>query len=308
VEKSSRLLRLSGFLLALFSLTSWFMACPNPVQAQCPSNFCIDSGDGNDPGLAVITTPYSGWGAPCGASKWIADTPAGMPPLAGFTDTRTITIPTGTDIALSTFTLNVQADDSVAVSVNGVAAEGCTYLECYMACKFITLPPAMFAIGTNTITMNTPNGDGGPGGLDFELCASLACAPGSTPTPTPTSTPTTGPTATPTITPTPPPALPDVFYIDHNVFSPANGSLIVQVDCAVFPGNYSLKIYNTAGEFIQDLSKAANNPPYLNTQLPPQTYYWDGTNYAGNKCASGVYFFHLVEPTGDKTKRVILVR
>jgi hypothetical protein len=101
-----------------------------------------------------------------------------------------------------------------------------------------------------------------------------------------------------------------VFYINQNVFTPAAGApLTIQVGYTQFPGSYSLKVYNTAGEFIRDIGLSANPkaPTYLNQPLPVTTYTWDGTNYAGNRVSSGVYIFYLVEPFDRKIKRVILV-
>jgi hypothetical protein len=80
------------------------------------------------------------------------------------------------------------------------------------------------------------------------------------------------------------------------------------VACCSYPGPYSLKVYNTAGEFIRDLSKDAGNPTYLTGLLPPQAYPWDGTNFANNPCASGVYVFELEEPIGRKVRKIVLVR
>jgi hypothetical protein len=163
---------------------------PTVTPTPCIQSFCIDSGDGNDPGLVVVTSPYSGWGTPCGSSQWISTNASGNDPLAGLVDTRTINIPAGANLSLSTFTLKVMADDDVAVTVNGTSSAGCTYLECYASCKTIVMPSSLFVIGTNTISFTAPNGDGGPGGLDFELCANLSyCGPTPTPTPSPTVTP-----------------------------------------------------------------------------------------------------------------------
>jgi len=96
--------------------------------------------------------------------------------------------------------------------------------------------------------------------------------------------------------------------VDQNVFTPSQGPVSIYVDYTGFPGPYSLKVYNSAGEFIRDLSKDANNPTYLTSRLPPQSYHWYGTNYANNPCASGVYIFYLIEPYGQKIKKIILLK
>lgn len=71
---------------------------------------------------------------------------------------------------------------------------------------------------------------------------------------------------------------------------------------SIFPGDYSLKIFNSAGEHIKTLDSQ-----YL-TKTITQTYQWDGKNKYGADCASGVYIFYLSEPYSKKIKRIILVR
>jgi hypothetical protein len=115
-------------------------------------------------------------------------------------------------------------------------------------------------------------------------------------TPTVTGTPT----STPTITPTPPPSV-DIFYVARNSFIASEG-VSINVQYSQFPGNYDLKIYNTAGEFIKSL-----DTDYI-TQPVNRNYTWDGTNKYGNHCASGVYILYLIEPFDRKLKRVILIK
>ncbi len=129
--------------------------------------------------------------------------------------------------------------------------------------------------------------------------------PTSTPTitntPTITFTPTNSPTVTPTVTYTPVPV--DVFYADKNMFSPTSDKAVsITVAYNQYPGEYSLRIYNTAGEHIKTLDAKRLNAPVN------QTYTWDGTNKNGDACASGVYIFYLIEPFNRKIKRILLVR
>jgi hypothetical protein len=113
------------------------------------------------------------------------------------------------------------------------------------------------------------------------------------------------PTWTPTVAPTAIPVLPDVFSINQNAYQASPASPIsITVGYGYFPGHYSLRIYNSAGEFIRDLSKGQN---YLSSSLPVTTYTWDGQNEWHNPCASGVYIFYLVEPFSQKSKRFILI-
>jgi len=132
-----------------------------------------------------------------------------------------------------------------------------------------------------------------------------------TPTVTPSPTITLSPTVTlsPTITFTPTPTVPpvnDVFYINQNLFQPSSGPLSMFVGYNQYPGRYSLKIYNTAGEFIRDLSKDYGDPDNL-IQPVQHPYFWDGKNSGGNDCASGIYIFYLIEPFDRKIKKVLLV-
>lgn len=119
-----------------------------------------------------------------------------------------------------------------------------------------------------------------------------------TPTPTPSATAT--PTATVTATPTPPP--PDIFYVDRNLFRPDQGPVSIFVEYHRYPGAYSLAVYNTAGEQIVKLDERPMDAPVS------QSYLWDGRNYAGEDCASGVYILHLIEPYSRKFKRIALIR
>ncbi len=126
-------------------------------------------------------------------------------------------------------------------------------------------------------------------------------------TPTPTSTPSPTVTDTPcgypgnTCTPTPIPVYTDIFYVSKNVFSSSDPvSIFVEYDR--YPGNYSLGIYNSAGEHIKGLDEQ-----YLDGPIAA-SYQWDGKNKFGDPCASGVYVLYLVEPYSRKVKRVLLLK
>jgi flagellar hook assembly protein FlgD len=74
------------------------------------------------------------------------------------------------------------------------------------------------------------------------------------------------------------------------------------VNYTSYPGEYGLRIYNSAGEHIKTLDDQQLTAPVS------QWYSWDGKNKYGNPCASGVYIFYLVEPYSVKTKKILLVR
>jgi hypothetical protein len=144
-------------------------------------------------------------------------------------------------------------------------------------------------------------------------------SPTITPTNTPTNTPTKTltptntftPTSTPTpcgypgntCTPTPTPANLDIFYVNKNLFTPSTDrSVSIYVAYSKVPGDYSFRVYNTAGEHIKTL-----DTKHLNSTIT-QSYQWDGTNKNGDPCASGVYLLYLIEPFDRKIKRLLLVR
>jgi hypothetical protein len=140
--------------------------------------------------------------------------------------------------------------------------------------------------------------------LTFTLTNSPTRTPTLTPTNTSTATFTLTNTSTPTITPTPTATLPDtdIFYVSKNAFDPSTGPVSITVIYTKFPGNYSLRIYNSAGEHIRTLDSQTVG------KTINQSYSWDGTNKYGDKCASGVYIIYLLEPYSVKTKRILIIR
>ncbi len=198
----------------------------------------------------------------------------------------------------------------------------------------ITLPSANLNTTmsglTTVLTVNAPVNTGVTNTMELAICdvgdcnldsnvfiqaGSFSSGPTATPTSSPTPTPTVTPTATdtpcgypgntctPTLTPTvtPTPVYEDVFYVSKNVFNPSNPVSIL-VDTTTYPGQYDLRIYNTAGENIRTLDSRTLSEPVS------QWYSWDGRNKYGDPCASGVYIIYLAEPLSQKMRRVILVR
>jgi len=74
------------------------------------------------------------------------------------------------------------------------------------------------------------------------------------------------------------------------------------VEYNLYPGAYSLRVYNSAGEHIRTLDDGILDNPVR------RSYAWDGKNKYGEPCASGVYVIYLIEPYDRKIKRVILMR
>jgi sugar lactone lactonase YvrE len=93
------------------------------------------------------------------------------------------------------------------------------------------------------------------------------------------------------------------FNVSKNVFTPSQGALTITAIVYDYPGDVSLKIYNTAGELVKKLLNTHLTGPLTVTIFP-----WDGTNTNGQNCASGVYIIVLTEPFGRRSARVLLVR
>jgi hypothetical protein len=80
------------------------------------------------------------------------------------------------------------------------------------------------------------------------------------------------------------------------------------VGYGISQGPFSLKVYNTAGEFIKDLGADANPPaPTFLKGSINQSFFWKGNNYGGNACVSGVYILNLIEPFDRKRRKVLLI-
>jgi hypothetical protein len=124
-----------------------------------------------------------------------------------------------------------------------------------------------------------------------------------TQTPTITNTPTVTLTATitntPTITPTPGP---ETFYISLNKIDSASGPVSIYMSYPTI-GVHGLKIYNSAGEFIDNLTDQGTDPNGV-----AHSYLWDGTNYLHQKCAGGIYIIYAVEPLRIRESKILLLR
>ena len=127
--------------------------------------------------------------------------------------------------------------------------------------------------------------------------------PTSTATVTPTSTRTFTPTVTPSFTPTPTETMVDEqFIVYKNVIRGGTDKVSIYVSTNQYPGPYTLRIYNSAGEHIKTLDEGNLGEPYA------RTFTWDGTNTYNRPCASGVYIIYWAKPLGTRTARILLVR
>lgn len=169
-----------------------------------------------------------------------------------------------------------------------------------------TWTPTATATYTTTSDLRPTNSLTSTYSPTFTLTKTLTPTPTITPTPTLSFTQTYSPTPcgypgnTCTFTPTP--VNEDIFYVDKNLFKPVNGQAVSIYIGNSTSGEYALRVYNSAGELVRVLGDQ-----YL-TSLVSQSYSWDGKNSSGTPCASGVYVLYLVEPFGEKMRRVLLVR
>jgi hypothetical protein len=139
---------------------------------------------------------------------------------------------------------------------------------------------------------------------------------GAAATNTPTNTPTFTITRTPTITPTPtqtftpvetwtasPTVVADVFQVCKNVFNiNTDGTVCVVIGTTQYPGEMTLRIYNSAGEHIKTLFDQQLTQP-----LSPTVINWDGKNKYGQAVASGVYIVYLQRPFSRALARLVII-
>ncbi|MDE0323061.1 MAG: T9SS type A sorting domain-containing protein [Candidatus Poribacteria bacterium] len=71
-------------------------------------------------------------------------------------------------------------------------------------------------------------------------------------------------------------------------------------------GPVSLSIYDTAGELIRTLSLGYQLAGFYENR--ERAIYWDGRNTLGEPVASGVYFYQLVTPSFQQTRRMLILK
>ena len=68
----------------------------------------------------------------------------------------------------------------------------------------------------------------------------------------------------------------------------------------------SVSIYDTAGQLIRTLSLGYQSAGFYNSRN--RAAYWDGRNTLGEPVASGVYFYQLVTPSFQQTRRMLILK
>ncbi len=107
----------------------------------------------------------------------------------------------------------------------------------------------------------------------------------------------------PTPTPTVVPSCSTYFFVSRNEYSPSANmpQLYVQSDLC-YAGNYSIKIYNTAGEKVRTLRDTTSQP------AGPDQVTWDGKNDGGQNVASGVYIIIMLDTLSYHAAKVVVIR
>lgn len=174
---------------------------------------------------------------------------------------------------------------------------------------FLAAVPLLAQVPTDTPTdtpTSTPTATTTLTGTDTPT-ATITLTPTPTATPTITGTPTNTatitpsftPTSTPTITPTPGT---NIFDVSLNLLKEGGQPVSIHTGNRAYPGAYSLRVYDSAGEVIRVLD---NRNLTIATDFQ---YTWDGTNNHNVPVASGVYLIYLRRPTDEAIKRILVVR
>jgi hypothetical protein len=112
------------------------------------------------------------------------------------------------------------------------------------------------------------------------------------------------PTNTPVPTATAQPPCNSSFYVSRNQYSPTTDQpqLFVR-DYICFEGPYSVKIYNSAGEWVRTLVDISDQAGGVFVQKN-----WDGKNDAQAYVADGVYIIVMVDSLSRHMAKVVVVR
>ena len=68
----------------------------------------------------------------------------------------------------------------------------------------------------------------------------------------------------------------------------------------------SISIYDTTGKLVRTLSLGFQSAGFYNSQ--GRAAYWDGRNALGERVASGIYFYQLMTPSFQQTRRLVIVK
>ncbi len=253
----------------------------------------------------TITDTPCGWPNTCTYTQTntpsITITPCGWPGLTcTFTPTETSLTPIPTPTPTRTRIPTATPSFTVSTTPFLRPTETFTYTPTPTPTPTCTVSPTFTLSPTFTATFTVTNT------RTYTATITFTFTPSPTATPTSTFTPCGWPgnTCTPTVTATPSPtqAFADEFYVSENAYHPSNGSVSIYVAYTQIPGDFSLAIYNTAGELMRTIVSERITAPVF------RSFFWDGRNKYGEPCASGIYIFILTEPFDRKMKKIILIR
>ena len=90
------------------------------------------------------------------------------------------------------------------------------------------------------------------------------------------------------------------WALGQNYPNPAKAGTDIRFEIAR-SSNVSIKVYNAMGQLVQTLE---------NKRLEPGRYssHWDGTNSAGQRVSSGVYFYKMEAGQFGATKKMLVVK
>ncbi|MBN1885835.1 MAG: T9SS type A sorting domain-containing protein [Candidatus Krumholzibacteriota bacterium] len=91
-----------------------------------------------------------------------------------------------------------------------------------------------------------------------------------------------------------------VFALDANVPNPFNPTTTIAFNLPT-TSRVEIKVYDVRGALVRTLVAGVRN-------AGEQTVLWDGTNDAGSRMASGVYFCRMTAPGYERTRKLILLR
>lgn len=177
---------LNKIVLALFAVV--FLTATKPASADSIVTLAslgtsADAGQTNSNGATIAISQNPHWANALPGSSWVSYTSTGNPNASGF-----VTVPNGTIVTFSdTFnlagpatsgTLDVMADDSATVLLNGVSLIGETltnnpYNICSnfgVGCQkptVLDLPTSLLQTGANTLQFEVAQRDGSSFGLDY---------------------------------------------------------------------------------------------------------------------------------------------
>ena len=97
------------------------------------------------------------------------------------------------------------------------------------------------------------------------------------------------------------PIVPDGFALYQNVPNPFNPTTVIHYDVPAGGGRVTLRIYDVSGRHVQTLVEGVQ-------QEGRKSATWNARDSSGRRVASGVYFYRLVAPGFEKTRKMVLLQ